>query len=217
MKNRFYLACFRDNVGGNVGFHAVNGRGYTTNIDNAHNYTLEEAQHEWAMAREYDQPISADHVDSLSCWKVDCQYIPHEHDFSESQNGYVAFQKSKWDGNDVYWYATEGASLNFKLAQKFTLQEAKRLSSQHIIIPFDKADSNKRRTFAMSLLNKRIMVQGAGLRTPDHIKRQRRRSSNSKTRMNCPTCGKIHWQYNPYEFEKCSDFNCKSNRREFFV
>lgn len=209
MKNRFYLACFRDNVGGNVGFHGIEGRGYTTNIDDAEQYTLEAAQKAWDSAREYDQPISADHIDALTCWKVDCQYIPSESDFSKSETGYVAFQQSRWDGNDVYWYALEGATLNFKLAKPLNLSEAKALGKQYVVLPFDLADKQKRRTFAMSLLNPRTMIQGAGLKMPDRVKRERRHTNNPKTRMNCPQCGKINWQDNPYEFEGCSDTFCR--------
>jgi len=78
MKNRFYLACLRDNVGDNVAFHSANGNGYPTNVSEAEIYTLEQAQNAWENGRGFDQPISADHVDALTVWKVDCQYIPIE-------------------------------------------------------------------------------------------------------------------------------------------
>lgn len=45
MKNRFYFACLRDNVGSNVAFHGHNGSGYPTDLDKAETYTLEQAVH----------------------------------------------------------------------------------------------------------------------------------------------------------------------------
>lgn len=43
MKDRFYLACFRDNVGSNVGWHCIDGKGYSTDVSKAHTYTREQA------------------------------------------------------------------------------------------------------------------------------------------------------------------------------
>jgi hypothetical protein len=57
-----YLACFRDNVGSNIGWPGFNGKGYTTNVDQAHVYTLEQAQVAWDNARSIDQPIAVHHV-----------------------------------------------------------------------------------------------------------------------------------------------------------
>lgn len=43
MNNRFYMMCLRETVGNNASFHCHNGNGYSSNIDRAHVYTLEEA------------------------------------------------------------------------------------------------------------------------------------------------------------------------------
>lgn len=207
MKNRFYLACFRDNVGSNVSFQCKDFKGYHTNVDKAHVCTLEEAQYHFDHAREYDLPISADHVDALSVWKVDHQYIPSEtQPFKDIHNTYVAFRKGMWDGNDVYWLNIDkyGISTDFDTASVFGYPIAKKLDSSFVVIPFALADQVKRRTFDFEKLNKRTMVFGAGLRTPEHIKKSKRRNPNPMTRFNCPRCGKINWQYNPYDFEVCN-------------
>jgi len=49
---------------------------------------------------------------------------------------------------------------------------------------------------------------------PDWLKEQNRRkkSRSGKVRWNCPHCGKITWQYSPYDFEGCSDYNCEGWR-----
>ena len=57
-----YLACFRHNVGYNIGWPGFKGKGYTTNVDQAHVYTLEQAQVAWDNARSIDQPIAVHHV-----------------------------------------------------------------------------------------------------------------------------------------------------------
>lgn len=207
MGNEFYLACFRDNVGSNVSFHAKDGKGYVTDIDKAHVYTKEQAQKAWNNGREFDQPISVSHVKALTVWKVDCQYID-----GKASEGvlYVAHKSGSWDGNDVYWFSQSGHSTDFAKAQKLTAQEAEILNGTggYIISLHSDIDSIKRRTFDFNKFNRRKMVQGVGLITPEHVKRHRRRVSSGKTRFNCPSCGKINWQFNPYDFEGCSDIFC---------
>lgn len=64
-KNRFYMMCLRETVGNNASFHCHNGNGYSSDIDSAHVYTLEEAQKAWNCGRDIDQPVCADSVDAL--------------------------------------------------------------------------------------------------------------------------------------------------------
>ena len=92
MKKRFYLACFRDNVGGNVAFHGVKGTSYVTDVNKAKTLSREEAQRAWDMGREFDMPISADHVDLLTTWKVDIQTIPRETVIDTGVSEWVAYQ-----------------------------------------------------------------------------------------------------------------------------
>lgn len=203
MKNRFYLACFRDNVGSSVGFHCKDGRGYSTNIDLAHLYTLEEAQYHYNFARSYDRPISADHVDELAVWKVDHQCLPTKSDLNPS-NEYVAFFKNRWDGNDVYWVAEKGTTTNFLKALVISRSAAECINhDDFIVVPYVIADKAKRRTFKFSKYNPRVMTQGAGLKMPEHIKRARYKKENPMSHFNCHKCGKINWQHNPYDFEGC--------------
>ena len=64
MTNRFYMMCSRETVGNNASFHCHNGNGYSSDIDRAHVYTLEEAQKAWNCGRDIDQPVCADSVDA---------------------------------------------------------------------------------------------------------------------------------------------------------
>jgi hypothetical protein len=204
--DRFYLACLRDTVGTNISFHCRDGNGYSTNIDAAHVYTREEAQSAWDRGREIDLPLCADHVDRLSVWHVDSQKLPTHSVVSIGPH--VAFAKGCWNGNDVYWATDDGKDCDFTKAIKFDDVIPSALPGNWVLVPFELADSFKRRTFDISLLDRRRMIQSAGLVTPEHIKKQSRRKDSGKTRWNCPACGKINWQHNPYDFNGCSDIYC---------
>lgn len=205
MKNRFYLRSPHGNTGSNMVFHAVDGQGYTTNLALAHIYSLEEAQREYELARDNEHPISADHVDALATQKVDHQHLPLSSDLSPSDR-YVAFVKGIWDGNDVYWIDLNGTrTTNFLHAKIFGRTAVECFNhTDYVVVPFELADARKRSTFNFALFNKRKMITAAGLKTPERIKKQRRRVSNPMTRFNCPECGKINWQHNPYDFEVCN-------------
>ena len=76
----FYLRDSRGNTGSSCMFWAENGNGYTTNLDRAHVYTLEEAQRHF-NDRHTDVPLSKALVDELATVRVDHQYL------DESQGG----------------------------------------------------------------------------------------------------------------------------------
>jgi hypothetical protein len=78
-------------------------------------------------------------------------------------------------------------------------------------LPFHMADAVKRRTFNINDFNRRTMVQGAGLLMPEWLKKYNRRqkAKSGKVRWNCPHCGRITWQYNPYDFDGCSNYSCE--------
>lgn len=206
--NRFYLACFRDNVGTNVSFHCKEGRGYSTDLDRAHVYTREEAQFEWGRVREFELPLCADRVDALAEWHVDHQGIPCESQIVDGCTQYVAYQRQRWNGNDVFWLSDGRLpTCNFELATVFP-NPIGAGTGDAIWLPFEVANKAKRRCIDDSLINRRSMCQAAGLITPESVKRQRRRSNSGKTRWNCPSCGRIHWQYNNCFFEGCSNLDC---------
>lgn len=214
MRDRFYLRSSHGDLGSNIVWHRHNGAGYHSDIAQAHVYTLEEAQKEWTESWGDSQPISADHVDALATWKVDHQLIPSKTVLHDNVNEYVAYQSGRWDGNDVYWLNKLAFSTftDFSKASVFTRREIDiflKHQTDYVVIPFADAEKVKRRTFEASLFNARVMVQGAGLKATDQIKKNRRRADKEyKTRFNCPECGKISWQHNPHYFEGCLDVNC---------
>lgn len=173
MADRFYMACLRDTVGSNMSFHCRDGHGYASDINKAHVYTLEEAQNSWNRGRDIDLPVSADAIDAAAVWHVDHQHIPGESVLEEGCERYVAFVKGRWNGNDVYWLSDLLPTDDFSKARVFAQPDT--TDSDLVWLPFTIADAVKRRTFNINLLDRRTMIQGAGLRQPDWLKRQKRR------------------------------------------
>lgn len=210
MTDRYYMICLRDTVGSNASFHRRDGKGYSSDIDEAHVYSQEEAQSRWNHGREIDLPVAADCIDALAIWHVDFQRLPNETVIEPGCTQYVAYVKGEWDGNDVYWLA--GAALPTTDFSKAYIHPSPVTESDGLVwLPFHIADSCKRRTFAINKLDRRKMIQARGLRVPDWLKRQKRRqrTSTGKTRWNCPCCGRIAWQDNPYHFDGCRNFMCE--------
>lgn len=206
LSNRFYLACLRDNVGSNVAFHNKDGRGYSTDVAKAHVYTREEAQAAWNRGREFDLPVCADRADAAAQWRVDCQVIPAVSPLPKNGQRYVGYKKGRWDGNDVFWHKKSGVpTTDFSEATVFSDLS---VDPDLVWVPLDVADKAKRRVLSIERLDRRKMVQAAGLVTPEHIKRYKRRKDSGKARFNCPGCGQIVWQYNPHDFQGCNNINC---------
>ncbi|WP_439832618.1 hypothetical protein [Aeromonas caviae] len=204
--NSFYLRDSRGNTGSSCMFWAENGNGYTTNLDRAHVYTLEEAQRH-INDRHTDLPLSKALVDELVTVRVDHQYL------DESQGGLGAdggeyvihVNRGDYDGNDVYWKAERGCTVNLSDAMVLTKDEAEqamRFLDDAVIYPFLYAVSISRRTFQARNVNERRMITAAGIRKP---KRPRRRQTTGRTRGNCLHCGKVTWGFNPYEAYTCAE------------
>lgn len=202
----FYLRDSRGNTGSSCMFWAENGNGYTTNLDRAHVYTLEEAQRHF-NDRHTDVPLSKALVDELVTVRVDHQYL------DESQGGLGAdgseyvihVNRGDYDGNDVYWKAERGSTVNLSDALVLTKDEAEqamRFLDDAVIYPLLYVVSISRRTFQARNINERRMITVAGIRKP---KRRRERPTTGRTRGNCPDCGKVTWGLNPYEAYTCAE------------
>lgn len=175
-EKRFYMTCTRERVGSNEGFWCKDGAGYTTNLDKAHVYTLDEAQKAWDKGREIDIPISIDEVYKLSRFKVDHQYIPSKTTITES-NDYVCYIYNEYDGNDVLFITGGLPSTDFSYAKSFTKDDIKDISwARHIFIPRELADKVKRRTFDFKLIDYMKMTFSTGLKAPEHFKKYMRTS-----------------------------------------
>ncbi|CAH7395824.1 conserved hypothetical protein [Vibrio chagasii] len=211
-KQRFYKTSYHGGVGSNVSFWGIKGNGYVTNIDLAEEYTLEQVKAVIAnnRLRSYNEhPISADHVDDLAIWKVDCQHVNTiDNKNADPNEEYLILIKGKYDGNDLFFLSantSRTSSCNYEEAKVFNREEAQVAMTDnelwYSVIPKFEADEAARRTFQTKNINRRIMVSGAGA---TGIRKPRARKTTGKVMMNCPSCGKINWQYDPHEFEDCS-------------
>ncbi|WCH27910.1 hypothetical protein [Aeromonas salmonicida] len=201
----FFLRDTRGNTGSSCMFWAENGNGYTTNLDMAHVYTLAEAQR-YINNRHSDVPLCKELVDAVATVRVDHQYLDESKaGLVTGCNEYVIHVNGDWDGNDVYWKAHGGSSVNLSEAlvlKKAEAKEAVRLFDDVIIYSLPYVQSISRRTMQVKNINERRMVTAAGISKP---KCKRERPTTGRTRGNCPQCGKVTWGFIPHETYTCAE------------
>ncbi|HHY0551898.1 TPA: hypothetical protein ACVU5P_004217 [Vibrio parahaemolyticus] len=193
--------------------------GYTSNVDEAEIYSLEEMQDEvnkgWFRSND-EIPLSVPLVNELAQWRVDSQLInlkESSYPYVVDPNGeYVAVKKRAWCGNDLAFSSSDldGSTYDYSKATVFSSNDAEKHSHSDSwwIVPKYLTDEIARRTFQFERINRRKMISGAGI--IGLKKKPTRKPTTGKTRMNCPACGRINWQYNPYDFEGCN--HCKDWR-----
>lgn len=218
-RDRFYKTSPHGDVGSNLSFHVKDGNGYSTNLNDAHVYTREEAQGEvdkgWLRTSNTEELfLSADHVDELAVKKVDCQYVKCFYpENKDSNNEYVIYIKGHWDGNDLGFVSDLHYNYDYSKARVFKEEDLASLElDNYCVIPKSHADEISRKTFQSSNINRRKMISGAGI---TGILKKKVSNKSGKVRWNCPHCGKIAWQENPYDFETCSDVSCKGYNFNF--
>ncbi|MGI2056207.1 hypothetical protein ACRN9T_03290 [Shewanella baltica] len=217
MSQLFYLRDSRSNVGSTCMFWADRG-GYTSNLDLAEVFTLEEAQRKF-NSRHTDVPLCKELVDELATVRVDHQYLVDSGEKSDCDE-YVICINGEWDGNDVYWVSQFGFShINYNAATIFSYQDALDIQSLGVgikttIYAKSDIDAIARRTFQAANINERSMITAVGIRKP---KRPRTRQTTGKTRGNCPHCGCITWGFNPYENYSCAEQYSERNGLSFVV
>lgn len=201
-ENEFYLRDTRSNVGSTCMFWAKGGCGYTSDLDKAEIFSHKDAQ-EYADEQRHFTPLSKAKVDAVATVRVDMQYLKMNLDFSK---GYVIQRyPGQYDGNDIYFADEDGGeTLNYEDAKVFDSPEAIAVLANQNGAVHSKAfiDSICRRTLQAKNVNHRKMMTSAGIR---YRSPRKSRPTTGKTRCNCPHCGKITWDYNPYENAYCRD------------
>ena len=189
-------------------FWKINGAGYSSNLNDAEIFSKEEAQ-KYAVRQYHFIPLSKTEVDKIVSIRVDCQYLDETAD--TYINNWVLVRLQRWDGNDVY-FRTDHISddaLSYKAARVYTKSDAlkviKKSGGKYKAYPLSHIKTIARRTIAYENVSIRIMTQNSGIkyRAP-----RKQRETSGKTRMNCPRCGQINWQYNPYDFDGCKNARC---------
>ena len=207
MNDQYYLQDSRSLTGTNVVFHRKNGCGYGTNLDELQVYTQEEAQSQHD-GRATDIPLLKSLVDELSILAVDCQVLPKS-GTTAPDDKYVIQVEGYWNGNDILFVGYCGNTYNYIKARVFSKNEVDDIYSpaHESLVIFSKKsiDEFARRTFQAGNIDRRKMIFKPGIKL---TKPKRKRPTTGKTRGNCPDCGKITWDYNPYEAAYCSE--CKN-------
>ncbi|QBJ00997.1 hypothetical protein Rostov7_00013 [Vibrio phage Rostov 7] len=218
MKDRFYKT--NGYVGSSVLFWAIDGRGYTSNIDQAEIYTLEEMQREvnngW-LRDESEFPLCADLVNTFSQWRVDCQYVKKTYpNFTDPNNEYVAYKKKICDGNDLAFHTGFGNSFDYESAVVYPAEKIPYESIEdhfeYVFVPKYHTDEIARRTFQKQNINRRKMITAAGI---TGLRKKRARQSTGKIRFNCIYCGKIIWEFGHPDMEmRCDRDSCNHLHEE---
>ena len=200
----FYLRSRHGNCGTNLMFHNNGGAGYGTDLDNLHLFTLDEAQNE--LNHDIGSlPLLKSEVDKLSIKAVDHQHLK-ELPQADPNDNYVIQIKGFWNGNDIAFMVMGGKTFNYDEAHVFTRTQATNIvKDDDVIWSKTYLDIICRRTFQEENISTRKMITGAGIK---YKKPRKKKATSGKTCWNCPGCGKINWQHNPYDFEGCNDINC---------
>ena len=202
MNDQYYMQDSRSLLGTNVVFHRKNGCGYGTNLDELEVYTREEAQ--WQHdRRETDIPLLKSLVDELSILAVDHQVLP-ESGTIDPDDKYVIQVDRHWNGNDILFIGDACETYNYANAYIFSKIDTAHFTNIENLTVFSKKsiDDIARRTFQAENIDRRKMIFKPGIKL---TKPKRSRPTTGRTRGNCPDCGKITWDYNPYEVAYCSD------------
>lgn len=198
MENEFYLRDTRSDVGSTCMFWAKGGCGYSSDLARAEVFSREEAQ-KYADRQCHFIPLSKLKVDAVSTVRVDMQNLELNVDFSE---GVIIHRNcNNYDGNDIYFEdGNGGVTANYEEAKAYSLDDDfSKLPGFALSKSF--LDTICRRTLQAENVNHRKMITASGIkyRAP-----RKPRCTTGKTRGNCPICGKITWDYNPYENAFCS-------------
>lgn len=201
-KPLFYLTSRHGDTGTNVMFHNKGGAGYGTDLNNLALFTLDEAQ------KEVDQdiqsiPLLKIEVDKLSIKAVDCQYLDRAKNTPAKGERFIIQKPGRYNGNDISFQSKDGQTFDYSNAGVYSLSEA--LLVDGVIWSKSYLDSICRRTFQRENIKTRKMITGAGI---SYKKPRKKRPITGKERWNCPSCGKISWQFSPYDFEGCNDHMC---------
>ncbi len=202
MSELFYKTCRHGNCGNNVTFHNKDECGYGTNLKNLQVYTLERAQKEMDY-QDGSLLLLKSEVDKFAVKHVDMQYLDSTKGTPVNLDDQcVVVVNGVYDGNDIQFNSDDGVTFDLSKAKVVSLQLALAFMNQYKSIWLKSyLESISRDTFQTHNINKRKMITDGGIR----YRTPRRSRSTGKTRGNCPTCGKLTWDCNPYENAYCKD------------
>jgi hypothetical protein len=190
-------------------FHNKDELGYGTDLKKLETYTKEQAQ-KFMDYQDGSLMLLKAEVDKLSVKHVDMQYLDSDKGKpSELDELCVVQIDNKYDGNDIQFFAELGVTFDLSKARvvsyKFALSF---LNKNTTIWRVSYLESISRDTFQAGLINKRKMITAGGVR----YRTPRTENVSGKARGNCPVCGKLTWDFNPYENAFCG-WECEDTHK----
>ncbi|MBA1184530.1 hypothetical protein G7000_05555 [Pseudomonas stutzeri] len=196
MNDIFFLQDSRSNVGSRALFWRLGG-GYTSNLDEAEQFTRDKAVKQYEC-RETDLPWPVAYIRANAQVGVDFQYLdlPNEQALRAAREGdriYVAY-KGHWDGNCLIWMGKDGRTSNLADATTWSLPHASGFIRRGYT-PWPKRyiDEHSRPVAIAASLNHKRALREVGLKLPK-IKRQRIRRHVT----HCHGCGRFLSQHQVY-------------------
>ncbi|HBO5583958.1 TPA: hypothetical protein L4556_000351 [Pseudomonas aeruginosa] len=189
MSDLFFLQDSRSNTGTRAMFWSLGG-GYTSNLDEAEQFTCERALKQYE-SRDSDLPWPVDYVRARAEVGVDCQYLARsEAEAYRNEDGrvYVAYA-CEWDGNDLVWRGGQGPTANLDDAiHPGEADAAGYLAQGFELWPCGYIAERSRPVVRAALLNHKQALCSVGLKLP---KLQRPRYRSYSNLLNCDGCGRF--------------------------
>ncbi|MNM65125.1 hypothetical protein D3C81_765500 [compost metagenome] len=202
MFDLFFLQDSRSNVGSRAMFWRSGG-GYTSNINEAEQFTWDNAVKQY-QCRESDLPYPVRYVRDRAEVGVDSQYLSRsdaEAYCDEDGRVYVAYAR-EWDGNDLVWFGGKGSTSNLEDAIHPDGAETVAYLAQGLELwPCGYIVERSRPVVRASVLDHKGALRSVGLKLPKLARPRYRSYSN---RLNCDGCGRFLTE--PQRFETCP--NC---------
>lgn len=109
-------------------------------------------------------------------------------------------------GNSPVWWGHNGSGYTSNILNAGVYSQEQAVAqhkSRESDVPWPKSYIDKKISVTVDFQHISIKdaLKGTGIKL---IKPKKRRPTTGKTRGNCPTCGKITWDHNPYESAYCN-------------
>lgn len=204
MSDLFYLQDSRRNTGTRAMFWSQGG-GYTSNLDQAEQFTVERAVKQFE-SRETDLPWPVAYVRARAETGVDCQYLTRseaEAYRDDDSRVYVSYARD-WDGNDLVWIGGMGPTSNLEDAIHPPASAAVDYKRQgYELWPCGYIVERSRPVVRASQLDHKQALRAAGLKLPKIIRPRIRRYV-----MNCTGCGRFLGEHQVYgDCPNCGENN----------
>lgn len=184
----FYLQDSRSCTGDNMMWWAAGGRGYTSSVEKAQAYTLDQAMRQFEM-RGFDLPWPVDYIDGLKRPAVDAQYLSKEDATAFNDVLFYVNLTNKRNGNDAMWVAATGQSTDLGKAKLFSREEAEKACALHefgYAWPKSYVDGLVRQVMSIERVSRTAASKSCGVQLPKRVFEKHERE-----RLRCCGCNRF--------------------------